>query len=390
MIMLDPAFNLSYMTSSYTIPRMESACQFLHQLHFAEKQGFLSFSFLDVVPQERIPWRFDEHIIDSYIEFSTLGAREFFSQSEDKKVVGSGLNKDHVLGSVHAASEAWERLAARLEGQSHLRPSASLAWSTKHEIWVNITEEYEDFQDLKGHRSGEAFHIIPAEATRAALCELVEKDIVYKMFEGNHDFDIGDITTFASQKYKRVQYGIQGFQKLGFEVTLFHTVVWGGIHVVLACSRSHHPLFFPNSFKGSAADFSLEYALYQALSELERACFMGKPSALKSAKEAVLSVQRGELSSASADIALLMLPSSRSLWNPLFLVAQKKEVEDIPQNSNEVIEIIKSHTEDIFIIPLIKNLFGVDGIATKILIPHYSQFFKIADKISLCDISSYV
>lgn len=108
-------------------------------------------------------------------------------------------------------------------------------------------------------------------------------------------------TKQASLLSKNALNAIHGLKKVGHQVEFFHGLTFEGIHVVIALSRNHSASVFRNGFKGSGADFSLPHALDQAVSELGRAHFMGKPSAFQSPDEALKAISNGELTQASLD-----------------------------------------------------------------------------------------
>ena len=384
---LDNSSSLEGITHCYTRPSEEQAYRLLCDLEQAENYGFLTFAFRDVMRSERIPWNPLEHIVDSCIQVSTLGEKFLFScQGKKPLVSGSGVHEDRIFGSVHACSEALERLAARFEGQAELRPSPHAAWSVKRRAWIDVRElDSEPFQVLSAHRSGEAFHVIPGEATRAALCELIEKDFIYKLLAKKEDVCVKKITKQASLLSKNALNAIHGLKKVGHQVEFFHGLTFEGIHVVIALSRNHSASVFRNGFKGSGADFSLPHALDQAVSELGRAHFMGKPSAFQSPDEALKAISNGELTQASLDITLLLFPENRQFFSHLFDI-DDGECINKQVDTKLVLKSITDLVDDIFIIPLASRLYGINGIVTKILIPGYSNIPQIS---TLLDLENY-
>ena len=208
---------------------------------------------------------------------------DFAFLSNTKETCGSGVGSDFLSSSCHAIGEALERHLGFLGGTKDSRPNLNSMFSLGKQKWID--QGYNPFgNDPKLNPfyvpCGQACHPVLKEAFRNALVELLERQLLATVNVGNSWFDITDSLasedTLArdSKKY---------WESIGFNFKVNVTLSpFGGFVAVASaetkglsnaedidCSK------FGKSFRGSGADFGLEYAPMQAISELNRSAFFG-------------------------------------------------------------------------------------------------------------------
>lgn len=367
---------LPEMTSRYTSPPEDVVDHFVYRLLQLEDETGIRVEISEILESERIPWLRSHRSVDVTFDISNSGSQCFVSSLGNNCSSGSGSSENLTRSTVHAASEALERLFGKHHGQSDLRPSHRSALRLKDCTWFTFPGdpcalEWESSTHNPNFSvSGEAYHPIPGDALRAAYVEVLEKDAIADLFSRQRRaIDVTKAGTNASEIVAECQSVLKD---IGYELRLLSICNDWNVWVVFAYCISLDESVFRSCFKGSGADFSFQHALEHAVMELGRNAFTGPAVTFQTENDA-----KQFLLSASPkwepilENVRILFPENRKkmieILNGVVSVDQVSVHTDF--NSFDSVRSVIDSGRDIFVIPLTQNPWSLPGAAFKVFIP---------------------
>ncbi len=369
---------LAAMAAQYTRPSSHEQACLIDALRSLEEAQDVELRIETIATQSGVPWALDERIVDVHINFGRNYDDEFFAPT--RASFGSGYSTDLLAAAAHAASECLERSAVDASGQRGIRPGDTYAWSEFSGQWLHLP--YNPLRPYLGKtknpdysRSGEAYHLSEPECLRAAFCEVLERDALNRGLRTPTECtDLTAILVEGSTKVRAVESFWHG---AGYQFALVLLPSPFNVTAVLAIVRKNGPEDFRYSFKGVGADFRLEHAVEQAISELGRNAFTGP--ALDCTDEAALrKLLSDESVSTSIKPNLAMLsPRFKSAVDPFFGLLSSSSMDVALHQARcgpaESLASLKEAGKELWLVPLIKGLNGIPGFAYKVIIPGLPQ-----------------
>ena len=248
-----------------------------------EQSGEMEYGLFDVLKSDLPDFLRPYYFVDAEVRFP--GGSTF--KPALKPTRGSGVG-DHVLSaSCHALGEALERHLGFLGGTKDARPSKSAVFSLAKKDWVDLGFDPFDSNPASNpffSPDGLACHPRLEEAFRNAMGELLERNFIATVdckqpwLNVTESLISKDGHAKASQAY---------WENLGYSFAVYVALhPLGGFVSVATVVRLAETFAGQNShdgtesqygasFRGSAADFALDYAPMQAISELNRSAHFG-------------------------------------------------------------------------------------------------------------------
>jgi hypothetical protein len=265
------------------LPHRESVLESVMALRDLKNTGLGRVQFQNIHTEDVPAFLQGQHFIDADVEiaqnlcFLNIRTSEF----------GSGVSSDLTAAACHAACEAFERLLPKLGGMRGSRESEFSVFSIKNNHWcelpynpLNRVDEQNPFREVS---CGQAVHPNPTEALRNAFCELIERNSIASLKGNERWYDITESLVAANYSLLQTQ---QHWDMRGFVFQIAATISPHGAFVVVASAINRTPGGFPASYRGSASDFSLNYAPAQAVSELNRSGHFGPYVGIETIDEA--------------------------------------------------------------------------------------------------------
>lgn len=349
------------------------------KLKTLEEQSLLTFNLLEVKKDFLPEFLRDLYFVDCVLKVD----RKLTFLPSVKDTFGSGVDSNFLSASCHALGEGLERHLGFLGGTKDSRPSLNSAFSLIHKEWIELNfNPFSSDSRLNPFSvpCGQACHMVLDEAFRNALGELIEKNFIATVDEDHDWFDITDdlVLEDPHAKISKIYW-----ESLGYDFKIHVAISKLGGFVAIASAEKlddglGHKIQsnlsvekFGTTFRGSAADFGLEYAPMQAISELNRSAFFGPYLNIKSAEDCL--VERSKLSPDNYYFGYLERLRTGDWLVQLAKNASSKATLSGLKNArgfslSRVIQNIRTEYKDFFVIPFSTlESIGVNGI--KIAVP---------------------
>jgi hypothetical protein len=363
----------------YSKPDASTEEKLILKLKNLEQLGRLTFRLHEVAREFLPEFLRDFCFVDCFIK---LDSKLTFLPSI-KDTVGSGVDSDFLSASCHAIGEGLERHLGFLGGTKDSRPSLNSAYSLVRKEWVELN--FNPFgSDPKENPfsapCGQACHMVFEETFRNALGEILERNFIATVDESHDWFDITDSLVLENPHAKQSK---SYWETLGYDFRVHVAKLKFGGYVAIAsterltdCSNQRleeklNSSKFGISYRGSGADFGLEYAPMQAISELNRSAFFGPYLNIKSPDDCLLAMK-----SLSIDdyyfgylerlrmgdwLARLARSSSTKATSKSLKAASRFSLPEVLQN-------LTAEYKEIYVIPF-STLESLGAIGLKIAIP---------------------